>query len=289
MEEARLAKKIAAVVGILLVIVAILVGRVVYSYLKPPATPSGSIQAIPLVQNTPTATSGAPAASSQAQATSTQPTSAQASSSTAASSASAAGAASAGPATTTPAASAQATGAPTLFEISQDSSEARFRVDEVLNGENNTVVGATNQVAGQISTNPTAPGTAQVGVIQINARTLKTDSERRDASVQNQILKTEANEYITFTPTKLVGLPQSATLGQSYTFQIVGQLAIAGQTHEATFDVTVTPTADGKLQGSAKTTIKYADWGLSIPSVPFVASVEDTVILELDFVALPKK
>src|SRR6188768_2707745 len=131
MEEACLAKKIAAVVGILLVIVAILVGRVVYSYLKPPATPSGSIQAIPLVQNTPTATSSAPAASSQAQATSTQPTCAQASSSTAASSASAAGAASAAPATATPAASAQANGAPTLFEIRQDSSEARFRVEEV--------------------------------------------------------------------------------------------------------------------------------------------------------------
>jgi polyisoprenoid-binding protein YceI len=285
MEEARLAKKIAAVVGILLVIVAILVGRVVYSYLKPPATPSGPIQAIPLVPNTPTATSAASAVATRAQATNTPGAGAQASSSAAASSSPAA----ADPPTATPATSAPAAAAPTLYEISQESSEARFTIEEVLNGADNTVVGTTNQVAGQISVSPTAPGTAQVGVIQINARALKTDSERRDASIQNQILKTAANEYITFTPTRLVGLPETATPGQSYSFQIVGQLAIAGQTHEATFDVTVTPTADGKLQGTAKTTIKYADWGVSIPSVPFVASVEDTVILELDFVALPKQ
>jgi polyisoprenoid-binding protein YceI len=182
----------------------------------------------------------------------------------------------------------QAAAAPKLFEIDQKSSEARFIINEVLNGEPTTVVGATNQVAGQISVNPTAPTGARVGVLQINARTLATDSDRRDAAIQNQILKTGQHEYITFTPTAITGLPASATLGQSYSFKIVGQLAIAGTTREATFDVTVTPTADGKLQGKAKTTIKYADWNLSIPSVPFVASVEETVVLELDFVALPK-
>jgi hypothetical protein len=37
--------------------------------------------------------------------------------------------------------------------------------------------------------------------------------------------------------------------------------------------VTLKPEADGSLSGSASSTIGYADWGVSIPSVPFVASV----------------
>jgi polyisoprenoid-binding protein YceI len=291
-----LAKKIAIVVGIVVVLAAIAGGAVAYSFLRPPATPSGAIQAIPLAPDTATATSGNPVPA--AQATNTPAASARASSGQVAS-ASASGAASAAPsvaaaASAAPSAAAsqapasQAAAAPKLFEIDQKSSEARFIINEVLNGEPTTVVGATNQVAGQISVNPTAPTGARVGVLQINARTLATDSDRRDAAIQNQILKTGQHEYITFTPTAITGLPASATLGQSYSFKIVGQLAIAGTTREATFDVTVTPTADGKLQGKAKTTIKYADWNLSIPSVPFVASVEETVVLELDFVALPK-
>lgn len=181
-------------------------------------------------------------------------------------------------------AAAAATGT-TTFTIDQASSEARFIIDEVLNGADKTVVGTTDQVAGQIAVSPTSPSTAQVGTIQINARTLTTDSENRNRAIQNRILLTEQYEYITFVPTATTGLPTTATAGQPYTFQITGQLTVAGQTREATFDVTVTPTASGTLEGTATTTIRYADWNLTIPSVPSVASVEDTLTLELDFVA----
>ena len=74
-------------------------------------------------------------------------------------------------------------------------------------------------------------------------------------------------------------------MGQSYTFQIVGQLTIRDQTHEATFAATVTPAADGVLQGNVTTTIIYVDWGISVPSVPFVTGLAETVTLNLDFVA----
>lgn len=173
----------------------------------------------------------------------------------------------------------------TTYTIDQASSEARFVIDEVLNGSPVTVVGATDQVAGQISLDLNDPSTAQVGTIQINARTLATDSTNRDNAIKNRILFTNENEYITFVPTSLVGLPERATAGESYSFQIVGQLTIAGQTHEATFDVTVTPTAEGTLQGSATMTIAYADWGISVPSVPMVTDLAESTTLEFDFVA----
>jgi len=182
------------------------------------------------------------------------------------------------------------TGAPSqaagpVYQIDPASSSAQFVVDEVLRGSPKTVVGATNQVAGQIAARLDDLDAAQVGTITINARTLATDDGSRNRMLQNQILQTDQHEYITFTPTRMVGLPDSATPGQNVTFRMVGDLTIRGTTREATFDVALTPTADNQLQGSASTTISYADWGVSIPKVPAVAGVADQVALRLDFVA----
>jgi hypothetical protein len=53
-----------------------------------------------------------------------------------------------------------------------------------------------------------------------------------------------------------------------------------------TFDATVTPVSDTRLEGTASATIPYADFGISILRLPpQVASVEDTVTLEIQFAA----
>ena len=49
----------------------------------------------------------------------------------------------------------------------------------------------------------------------------------------------------------------------------------------------MTPTAENRLEGTAKSTIKYAEWGVSIPQVPSVTGVSDQLGLELNFVAKP--
>ncbi len=171
------------------------------------------------------------------------------------------------------------------FEIQPGESQARFVIDEVLQGAPKTVVGSTNQVAGQIALDPTDLDTAQVGTILINARTIVTDSEQRNRMIQNRILETGQHEYISFQPKQLVGLPDGAPAGQAVPIKIVGDLTIKGITHEVTFDATVTPASTDRLQGSAATTIRYADWGISIPQVPIVAGVADQAQLQLDFVA----
>lgn len=173
----------------------------------------------------------------------------------------------------------------TVYQIDPTASSAQFVVDEVLRGSPKTVVGTTNQVAGQIAASLNDMDAAQVGTITINARTLSTDDNSRNRMLQNQILQTDQHEYITFVPKQMIGLPDSAAPGQSFTFQMVGDLTIRGTTNETTFDVAVTPTADNALQGNASTTIKYADFGVSIPKVPAVAGVADEVGLRLDFVA----
>ena len=181
---------------------------------------------------------------------------------------------------------ASTTGTAAVFEIDPNASSARFVIDEILRGSPYTVVGTTNQVAGQIAADLDDLDTARVGEIRINARTLTTDADGRNRMLKNQILLTDQHEYITFTPKQMVGLPDQVTVGQSFTFQMVGDLAIRGTTREATFDVAVTPTAENRLEGTATSTIRYADWGVTIPQVPSVAGVADQVALHLDFVAI---
>ena len=172
-----------------------------------------------------------------------------------------------------------------VFEIVPAESEARFVIDEVLQGAPKTVVGTTREVAGQIALDPSDLETTQVGTILINARTLATDSSQRDRAIQNRVLNTAEHEYITFQPTVLLGLPDGASATDAVPLQIVGDLTIAGVTRPVTFDATITPGSTDRLAGTANTTIRYADWGLAIPQVPAVASVSDTVRLELDFAA----
>jgi polyisoprenoid-binding protein YceI len=175
---------------------------------------------------------------------------------------------------------------PIVFEIVQDESEARFIIDEVLRGSPKTVVGVTNQVAGQIAVDPADPASAQVGQISINARTLATDSDMRNRAVKNRILQTDAYEFVTFQPTQLTGLPESAAAGEPLSFQIIGDLTIRDTTKQVTFDVTLTPVDETRLEGLATLTIPYRDFGLAIPDSPSVDTVADNVTLELEFVAV---
>jgi polyisoprenoid-binding protein YceI len=172
-----------------------------------------------------------------------------------------------------------------VYTIDPSASEVRFVIDEVLRGEPFTVVGSTDQVAGQFALEASDTSDAAVGTILVNARTLETDDTSRNRAIQNFILNTGSFEYISFTPTAMTGLPSSVSVGETYAAQLTGDLTISGTTRPAAFEVSLTPVSSTQLVGSASSTINYADFGLSIPSVPFVASVDQDVRLELDFTA----
>ena len=106
-----------------------------------------------------------------------------------------------------------------VYEIAPGASSARFYVDEVLRGFPRTVLGETDQVAGQIALDPTNPGSTQVGSILINARTLATDDATRDRAIRNFVLSANENEYVAFTPTALSGLPKGLNWGRPTRFR----------------------------------------------------------------------
>ena len=263
-------KKILAILALVIIVV---VGTTAYLYLKPTESASQPIEAIPLVLEssvqedieteaaTPTDVGADNENGSEEAATTT--------------------------ASTTSEVATSRESATTLFEIVPEESEVRFVIDEVLNGTPTTVVGTTDQVAGQLAIDTANVGNTQIGVIQINARTLATDSDMRNRAISNRILYTDDYEYITFTPTAVTGLPERVDVGDVLTFQVTGDLTIREVTQRVTFDMQVTAVAENRLEGSATATIAYADFDISIPNVPSVTDVSDTVSLQIDFAAEP--
>lgn len=172
-----------------------------------------------------------------------------------------------------------------VFEINPQESEARFSLNEVLRGVDNLVVGTSSNLAGQIAFNPEDLSLAQVGIIAVDARTLTTDSNLRNNTLRNDILFAFVYEQIIFQPTGISGLPDTITVGEEVTFDLTGDLTIRDITNPVTFSVTAQLTAPERLEGSASTTVTRSDYQLEIPSVPGVASVDDEVVIEFDFVA----
>jgi polyisoprenoid-binding protein YceI len=178
---------------------------------------------------------------------------------------------------------------PSIFRITQEESEARFYIDETLRGERVTVVGTTDQVAGEIAVNFDNPPASQVGTIRVNVRTLQTDESLRNQAIRGQILQSARPEYefSEFVPSALEGLPESVAIGETVGFQIIGDLTLRDVTRTLTFDAEVTVTAEDRLEGVARTTILFEDFNVNIPRLPsFVADVDDEVVLEIQFVAL---
>jgi polyisoprenoid-binding protein YceI len=250
-------------------IVVVVVGGLAFWnwFLGSAQTASAPLQAVPLQDGASTSTPAAQAIGSQASAT--QPAATVA-------------------ASTTVAAGTAATASPDslpVFQISQSDSKAQFTIYEELMGKPNNVVGVTSQVAGQIGVNLNDLSTTKVGEIQVDARTLATDSNMRNRMIQNRILNTGNYEYVTFTPTQISGLSGSAKIGQSIQFQITGNLTIQDVTKPATFDVTAQAVSNSQISGKATATIQRSDYNLQIPNVPQVANVGEQVALEIDFVA----
>jgi polyisoprenoid-binding protein YceI len=258
---------------ILTAIGVIVIGAIWYFVLRTPEAASEPIEAIPLELPTETATAVPEPTDEPTEGPPTEAPAAEATAETT---------------TRPPTAAPEPTADPgvmRVYEISQDESEVRFLIDEELRGAPTLVVGVTNQVAGQLAANLQELSTTQVGVIQVNARTFVTDNDFRNNALRNRILLSDQYEFVTFTPTAVNNLPESAAVGETVTFEIVGDLTIRDVTQAVTFTVTATAVSEERLEVTATTEILRADYNLTIPQVPGVANVAENIILEFELVA----
>lgn len=278
-----MSKRISAILAVAVIAGLVVVAFVAYAFLKTPEEASQPIAALPIATPEPAAPTLAPTQVPDPTPT-PEPVAAEPSPTPASEPA-----ASPTPEPTpqpTPEPEPAATG-PVVFEILQEGTEARFLIQEVLRGADKTVVGVTNQAAGQIAIDAANPANSQLGVIQVNARTLTTDSNFRNRAIKNQILRTNDFEFVTFEPAEIRGMPASVLPGDTVSFQVAGDLTITDVTLPVVFDVTVTAVSPDQIKGLAETQILWRDFGLFIPDAPQVDTVADDVILQLEFLAEP--
>jgi polyisoprenoid-binding protein YceI len=179
-------------------------------------------------------------------------------------------------------------GGQTTFTIVPERSEARFFIDEVLLGSDKTVIGVTSKIVGQLQLDPVDLSRTHISPIQIDASDLTTDDNRRNRALRQFILQSDqaANQFIVFEPTAIAGLPETVAVGETVTFNISGNLIIRGVSRAETFAMTASAVSVNEVTGLGTTTIKYADYGISMPKVPAVASVEEEVRLEIELTAV---
>ncbi|SDD49082.1 YceI family protein [Auraticoccus monumenti] len=150
-----------------------------------------------------------------------------------------------------------------------DGSQAGYRVDEVLNGEDVTVVGRTDQVTG---TAEVADGALTAAVVEVDVASIATDSERRDGYFTGTAMRASEHPTATFTLTEPVTVPE---LGEDpVQVEADGELELVGQAREVT--ATIEVVRDGEdVAASGSIDVTFEDWGIEAPNLGFV-QVEDT-------------
>lgn len=175
-------------------------------------------------------------------------------------------------ATDAPATTAGATDLAGTWTV-RDGSQAGYRVKEVLNGQDVTVVGRTTGVTGTATVEGTSLTAATVTV---DMKNVTTDNSSRDGQFLG-ILKTSEFPTSTFTLTGPVDI--SAIAGGVATVQAAGELTVAGVKRAVTATLSAQQTADGvEVQGSIPVTFK--DYGIDAPNLGFV-KVENTGTIEM--------
>lgn len=169
--------------------------------------------------------------------------------------------------------------------VASDATEARFVIGEVLFGNETEVVATNSDVSVDVTVDLDDPGRSVIGPVRISADGFTTDQTRRDGAIRQFVLESGNHPEIVFNPTNL-GSVAAALAGGSTT--VSGDLVIKGVSVPVRFSIDVETVSSEEIVAHAHAVVDRTDWGLSIPSVAQVASVENEVRLEIDLVLVPE-
>ena len=174
---------------------------------------------------------------------------------------------------------------PHKLEIAEGT-KARYKVREQLAGISfpSDAVGTTEAVTGTLVLNPDGSIDATRSKLTVDLRTLKSDQQMRDGYIQKNTLESEKFPMIEFVPKRATGLPVPipAGMGAQAGFQLIGDMTLHGVTKEATWNVVATFGND-QVAGRATTTLQFATFNLTKPSLARLMSVDDKIDLEIEF------
>lgn len=178
---------------------------------------------------------------------------------------------------------AQGPGAPLRYGVVAERSEARYRVREQLVGLSfpNDAIGVTSAIEGGIAFDAQGRILAGESRFTIDLRTLRSDEARRDNYLRRNTLETERYPTVGLVPVEAHGLPFPFPSSGSAPFMLASDLTIRDATRRITWEATAT--FDGaEVSVRAKTAFRFPDFGLRVPRVAVVLSVEDSIRLEAD-------
>jgi polyisoprenoid-binding protein YceI len=123
--------------------------------------------------------------------------------------------------------------------------------------------------------------------ITFDMTTLASDNRDRDNFVKGDTLQTRQFPKAEFVPTKTTGLTLPMPASGEFTIKLTGQMTIKGKTKEVTFDVQARRTGNElTATATAAPAWKFADFGMTAPSVPFrVVSIVDEIRVVVYLVA----
>lgn len=159
------------------------------------------------------------------------------------------------------------------WTITHDS-EAGYRVDEVLNGQDNTVVGRTSDVSGQITV---ADGAATDAEVVVDMTTVTTDSGSRDSQFRGPIMLTDEFPTATFRLTEPVSVADMSGSGP-VSVTAAGELTLRDVTRPVEAKVDVQSSGED-VQVAGSIPITFADFGIDPPNLGFVR-VENSGVVE---------
>jgi len=177
----------------------------------------------------------------------------------------------------------------TRWVVSAENSEARYRVREQLAGFDlpNDAVGKTNAVAGTVVLADDGSVVSDQSEIRVQLNTLATDNQRRDGYVRSRTLEVEEYPEAVLVPIRFLGLPGPIPDTGTATFQLEGSLTLHGVTQTTVWEVTAEFSPES-ISGLATTAFPFDTFGIAVPSVARVLSVDDNIRLELQFLLVPE-
>lgn len=163
-------------------------------------------------------------------------------------------------------------------------SQATYRAGEKFLGQEISVrVATVSGVTGDLYIDRQRPSASSVSTITVPIRGLVSDMPDHDR-VRDRFLETSRYPNVTFTPQRLVGLPDTPYADdQPLTFQIVGEMTMRGATSVVTFDVTGTLSST-TFSGTAKAKVQITDFGLTVPTMTAL-ELDNNIYLEITIIA----
>ena len=116
---------------------------------------------------------------------------------------------------------------------------------------------------------------------------LRSDQSQRDGFIKDNTLETRRFPTAEFVPSKITGLTLPLPVSGDLKFTLAGKMTVHGVTKDVTFSVvakrdgarlTATATADPAWT--------FGDFGMTVPRVASVLSIEDSIRVEITLVAI---